>query len=127
MNEQQEIESRIKAEVKEMRENFVEVHMFGAGSTMMDKRNLGETMNETIIYKSDTDSKLKRDPHKYKLGTEIHCADGVILVRVKGGFEVKELSVSQRDWEQVVSDLESDVEPNDALKELAQTYKEQVG
>ena len=48
MSEQQEIERRIKNEVKEMRENFVEVHMFGAGSTMMDKRNLGETMDNTI-------------------------------------------------------------------------------
>ena len=47
-------------------------------------------MKETIIYKSDADSKLKRDPDKYKIGTEIHCADDVILVRVKGGFEVKE-------------------------------------
>ena len=53
-----------------------------------------ETLEEikimnTIIYKSDATSKLKRNHRKYKLGTEIHCADGVVLVRVRKGFEVR--------------------------------------
>lgn len=41
-------------------------------------------------------------------------------------FGVSSIHLSQRDWEQVISDLESDEEPNGALKELAQTYKEKV-
>ena len=42
-----------------------------------------------LICKSNNDSIFKRDHRKYKIGTEIHCADDVVLVRVRKGFEVK--------------------------------------
>jgi hypothetical protein len=35
----------------------------------------------------------------------------------------KEIYLSERDWEQYITDINSDEEPNDALKELVETYK----